>query len=391
MTQGIDAHLKLTSLRAVIFVLAAACGSPALPEEEEDLRVLAEANLMVGDDIKDFLMMDVCLDPDGKVMAGVSPLDRRCTRRRNVSANDPIPYHLHSHPAINCPKGVGQISKENVPVVQNATTRIVSTFDHGDDPGCPTGNGTTFGRFDKAADDGASISFFDSQFGFIMASNAQSDSYWVTPKYCEDNRTTSKRAFQGWVIGPRFLPSNKDPAGYGWFEASLRAGSPPEIETCGGYQSYFVSWVRRSFVYTGGAEIDSWVSNKYSAVHRDGTTPGNAQQFERTYWTKGLGLSRVEQWSRDDWKRRAREFGRKTGESGAFARAVQSARRHATSISAQYNSGTLVDDGLYQEAYVDFHGSERHLWYLTSCFDYTHVQGETGLYAVNFEAFVRQA
>jgi hypothetical protein len=50
--------------------------------------------------VYDFLVQDACIDPSGKILIGVTPVDgpARCPQHRNLRPGEPIPYHKDDWP-----------------------------------------------------------------------------------------------------------------------------------------------------------------------------------------------------------------------------------------------------------------------------------------------------
>src|SRR5437879_6069463 len=84
--------LPVTRLAALAAALWAA-GTLALAAQD-GVVTASEATL------RDFLVQNVCLDPGGAVLAGISPIDgdRRCAAERDLRPGERLPYHKHDHP-----------------------------------------------------------------------------------------------------------------------------------------------------------------------------------------------------------------------------------------------------------------------------------------------------
>src|SRR6266852_5637433 len=140
---------SLMILRLGVMLLAAAAVA-ALPS----LAAPAEGDAVLGtpDTLRDFLVQNVCLDPGGAALAGVSPIDgdRRCATARDLRPGESLPYHKHDHPSSGdraAPSGYQR--HDSFPVETAGFGTVVEhSFDFG------AGEGRRFGVFDTGSDGG---------------------------------------------------------------------------------------------------------------------------------------------------------------------------------------------------------------------------------------------
>lgn len=338
------------------------------------------------DGIRNFLVMNLCTDEKGKVLAGVAPGDAACLHQRNVHPGEALTYHLHDYPstkARGCKYRLGTLSKDNIPVVIDGVERIVSFYDRGVDHSCPDAaqDDPVFGQFDGSGLEGGSVQYFDRDFGFIMGSWSRvSLSYWLTPQ-CRESREVSGRFRRGWVIGPSRLPQRGAAPDWGTFQSKIFNGHPAEaaFSACPDkFNRQWTTWIRSSFTYKSGKSFDTLVSDHYSRTARDGLTPGRSQQMERTYWTDEFGLTRWEKWARADWHhprngKSAPELARRLHESGTCSSPYVARGQITPSLASE----ALAENGAYSMVLTDGSG-ERSLWYMTLCRDYTNIIREKG-------------
>lgn len=334
---------------------------------------------MRSDRMADFMVMDVCVDRQDKILTDLAPGDAGCDRRRNIRAGEPIPYHLHNYPARNtpCQARLGTVSKDNVPIEKNGVTRIVSFYDKGVDHSCPdvSPDAPRFGEVD-AGREGGSVQWVDDQWAYTMGSwSPVALSYWLTPA-CEETPDTSGRFRYGWVTAPAALPP-RGSGGHAVFESKLVAvkGGSTLSEGCPKrYNKPLTVWLRDDFTYKSGHDMDSVISMRFSSSDRDGDGPGKATQVEITYWTKEFGLTRWEKWARQDWvhPRSGKEVAvlgdtLAEGDSCSPPYVFQAAPAPRLSIEAKETGGK------FGRTITDPKTGESHDWYMSLCSDYTNI------------------
>src|SRR5215475_4602298 len=137
--------LKWPGLFILLIVVHAACAAkPALAQTHSN-------------NIYDFMVMDVCVDSSNNVLGNLTPADPQCIHRRNINPGEPVPYHLHNFDT-GCDPDVGTVSKDNIPVVKNGITRVVSYYDHDIKGSCRKAPAD---RQSDAQQDGGSVQWYD--------------------------------------------------------------------------------------------------------------------------------------------------------------------------------------------------------------------------------------
>lgn len=324
----------------------------------------------------DFMVRDVCIDSNGIIQRNLIPGDSGCNSTRNMASTDPtFYYYTYIYPSNSSVGGCAAqpyVAWISYPEVTNGVRRVVLYQDRG----CVSGSSASFGTADNT--DGLSVRWYETgKYAFLMSSwSPVAQSYWRTD-YCSANPNNSKRFFNGWIASTTALPStgtvsalvNSSAAG------SVASGDATSIPTgCPDtYRSSLVIFGRDSFTYKSGATFDSIVSQKYTSGVSGSLYPGNAQGFERIYYTDQFGITRWEKWTREDY----------VDNDGSTAITMAS-RLYAngkcskpydfkSAITSDMTSGTLVDDGsLYKEAFVYKPTGERYVWYVTDCADFSN-------------------
>ena len=84
--------------------------------------------------IRDFLIQNVCLDPNGAVTTGVSPVDGNpaCRNQRDLRPGERLPYHKHDHPNQGDSRPLGYQRHDSYPVETAGFGEVVEhSFDFG--------------------------------------------------------------------------------------------------------------------------------------------------------------------------------------------------------------------------------------------------------------------
>src|SRR5262249_45062406 len=156
------------------------------------------------------------------VLGNLTPADPQCIHRRNINPGEPVPYHLHNFDT-GCDPDVGTVSKDNIPVVKNGITRVVSYYDHDIKGSCRKAPAD---RQSDAQQDGGSVQWYDADYGYIMGSwSPVALSSFVGP-LCNQGPHSSLRFARGWVIAPANLPVQRRVYGYVALSGRLEVGSP---------------------------------------------------------------------------------------------------------------------------------------------------------------------
>ncbi len=356
----------------------------------------------------DFMVMDVCVDNQGKVLKNVAPGEVACLHRRNIEPGEKIPYHMHAFTGSSaCKLSQGKVSKDNIPVTGvNGVTRIVSLYDKGVNHACSGVAATepSFGVYEDARKDltdkqkndsdhseGDSIQWLNSQYGFIMGSwSPVALSSWVTP-FCKNYPRTSQRSFEGWVIGPVQIPTTNGKYGYANFKSlavnsDTSLGLERELSRCPNDfgSASFTTWVKDNFTLTSKYKTSTLISDHYSQGSDSGMNPGESLQIERTYWTREFGLTRWEKWARDDWKHPTRGGSLDGKSAQEIAEMMYSSHSCSTPYGPSDNVGYVTPE-LASSKVMDsgksfsfalretVQNGARHVWYLTQCSDYSQI------------------
>jgi len=326
--------------------------------------------------IYDYMVMDVCVDAGNHIIPGLTPADGQCTRRRKIAPGEPVYYELHNFRprARGCAQALGTIAKVNIPVKKAGVTRIVSSYNHNLGAECPDAisTGSSMGGGDLSG--GASVQWYDGGFGYIMGSwSPVALSSFVGP-LCSAGPSTSMRFARGWVIGPATPPAQPRVYGYVSLASALQTG-PPSLAACPLLNhAGFTTWVRDTFTFTSGLSLDSIISEHFSRSSDVGDAPGDAEQVERTYWTRAFGLSRWEKWARDDWVNPRTQM---TALQQAQAEYRSGNCRTPYSIAATVSphlAYALTDaPGVFARSIRGPGQTGVHIWYMTLCEDYTNI------------------
>jgi hypothetical protein len=321
----------------------------------------------------DFMVMQVCVGSDGAMLPGVAPIDAACTTRRPIRAGEVPTYRLRDWPprAGGCHDGL--TVKYNLPVARHDITRIVSFTDRAIGAGCDN-DAEADGDAEGESSRGLSVQWHDADFGFIMASwSPVAMSSFESPS-CRVAGGGAARFFRGWVLGPTNLPPPRQP-GWGVFPSHLATGPAAGVaDPCPvRYNAALTLWVLDDMAF-GAAKLTALVTQHYARTDPTGSAPGQAEQMERTYWTREFGLTRWEKWAREDWHHPRSHAGAPELAATLFKR-----RRcnQPYSLPAQLTPAMraepLTSDGAWRQSVIDPRTGERHGWVMTLCEDYTNL------------------
>ena len=319
--------------------------------------------------IIDFMVQDVCLDSEGRVIPGMSPVDRGCRRRRNLRSGDLIPYHLTKVIEGGVACGKRRLIRDNLLWTHNGVTRVVGAVQIEKDA-CK--RSTPIPAY-------YSVRWADDEFGFIMGAWSRGDDGGsvgggLTPQ-CAKAPHTSRRFFRNWVLASARVPKPGE-IGFGVFsKLGSFHGLPPEDADCPTrYPSrYLAAWTRDQFHYSSGLSLDTIVSHPYSQTDDKGETPGRGKQMERTYWTREFGQSRWESWKREDYygrkaKKTATELAESFNETGTCSPPMSISGMVTPSLRL---SPMEQRNGVYSQVATDISTGERHRWIMAACQDMT--------------------
>jgi hypothetical protein len=369
-------HRAFSRLAACVGAALVPVAAPAAP---------MTATVLAGHAIRDFLVMDVCVDERDRPVPGIPS---QCARHRDVRAGEPVGYFAGNYPEVGdkrCFALDGYVRRYSFPLSQVGTHElIVSVLDHGGSelkdckPGCSCKgprDAATFGAWDRS-EDGVSVLTYDSRYAYIMASKAQSKaSYFLGPACHTPGAKGIDRFGPTWVIS-----SNPPPQAGTWqrglFESKLTVNTVPSAAQCTGHRTGFVAWTRDEFDFgpQSNVRLQAIVTEKFANAGDD--NPGDAEQVERSYWTREFGITRWEKWERGDHVRRdqrdvkeqARHLRAKNTCGKPFGRSAE------VSPKLQY-SAVRDEDGLWVRDLVMIDGAGRRTrvpWYLVDCSDWTN-------------------
>lgn len=262
----------------------------------------------------DFLVENVCLDGQGVVVVGVSPIDGdpRCASQRDLRPGEALTYHEQEWSrtdgsAARTPRG-----SDSFPVkTRQFGTVAIHIYDPRTDPG------GAFGRYDPARQDGggtiAAIS--DDVAGFVATQLGRQELRLFIGKACQpDQAITASSLLDSWVLAPLdklagldLQGHNVDSAGAvatgtvslpsGMVIAKAGAACPDRRNT--GTTRWSVRPVTYRAVYKSGPKRGLHVRLWTLIAERTGRPAGDldkAVAFERAYFTRELGWTRWEAW-----------------------------------------------------------------------------------------------
>jgi len=329
------------------------------------------------DSIYDYMVMDVCVDASNRMIRGLTPADSQCTRRRNIEPGEPVAYELHNFRprARGCAQSLGTIAKVNIPVVKAGVTRIVSSYNHDLGAECAEDATTRASAGGGDLSGGASVQGYDGGFGYIMGSwSPVALSSFVGP-LCSTSPSTAIRFARGWVIGPSTPPAQSRAYGYISLPSALETG-PPSLSTPCPTLSHagFTTWVRDTFTFTSGLALDSIMSEHFSRASDMGDAPGEAEQVERTYWTRAFGLSRWEKWARDDWVNpRNHMTALQQAQAEYRSGNCKTPYSIAATVSPHLAYAPIEAPNVFARTVRQPGQTAVHIWYMTLCEDYTNI------------------
>jgi hypothetical protein len=344
--------------------------------------------------MRDFMIMNVCVDEQDRMLPGLAPGDAACKRQRDLREGEVPPYSLHNHVGLGkgCDASLGNVAKENLPVAVGNVVRIVSSYDKGRSADCAQNDGKAARRFgdNDAGQDGASIQWFDDKYAFILGSwSPVTEAHWVTPN-CRNFPNDSRRFYRGWVIG-----NSDGTAGSATMESKLVLSTPKSGgDACPErFGRSFTYWFPAPMKFTNGAELSAIVSSHYSRASASGLSPGAAEQVERTYWTREYGMVRWEKWARASWihprnKRPATDMARNLRTSSRCSPPVNLPGK----VTAEFEVHSVAARGDLFVEQQRIAGGDAEDWVMTACNDFSKpVPRPKGQAAVEWGKVLNQA
>ncbi len=227
----------------------------------------------------DFLVQDVCVGAENRVIMGVTPLDGTgaCPRRRKLAIGERLPYHKRDWPGVSDRDSLpgGYQASDSIPIRTSLGPAVLQTYDFGDPP-------RRFGQLDQG--DGGQVAFFTAataSFG-VTEDGGAGLQLFIGPGCAPDD---------GWVVVDRSFAAR--PTG----ETLARITREPR--RCPDQLGYaYTRWQVQPVSYRtmfqgrpGQTELPTLVSE-----HFGGRTVADADHLERFQFTQALGYTRWERW-----------------------------------------------------------------------------------------------
>ena len=258
------------------------------------LPALADDAVVVGDraTVRDFLIQNVCLDAQGRVVGGVSPADENpaCVAERDLRPGERLPYHKHDHPSPDQRDApLGYQRHDSFPVETAAFGEVVEhSFDFG------AGEGRRFAVFDRGSD-GADIAVLSSGRISIAATEDSGAGFQLFVGECTGPLTPDALT-HSWIIA-EFSADRPAPL-RGETVARLNDLTTGHQEACPArFNSAFTRWHVAPFRYRAGPGQGTPITlTTLISDHYGGARPDSADHVERFYFTRELGGTRWERW-----------------------------------------------------------------------------------------------
>jgi hypothetical protein len=240
--------------------------------------------------IRDFLIQNVCLDPRGAVITGVSPVDGNsaCVDQRDLRPGERLPYHKHDHPNRGDNRPLGYQRHDSYPVETAGFGEVVEhSFDFGGF------EDRRFGVFDRA--DGGDIAVLSPGRVSFAATEDGGAGFQLFVGECS-GQVTPEALTHSWIVVEFPLDGKKPLEG----ETIARLGdlTVGHQETCPSrFGAAYTRWHVAPFRYRAmpgqGAPVmlTTLISDHYGGAGRS-----DADHVERFYFTRELGGTRWERW-----------------------------------------------------------------------------------------------
>jgi hypothetical protein len=360
--------------------------------------------------------MRVCTttaDPASAIKQGVAPGDVACPYSRQIAEGETPPYTLRDYAtnyeiaaAASCPGSYGPLLRANVPVTLNGATRTVTFSQTGgaticlsaaqvggnaglSDTSVQSTDATTSYGFIMGSSGPNGISLND---GFNLFANGATTGAIPNPPVCRTATPYAAARFaNSWLVGKSpvsaTLPGpiqfatvnmqNLTPDTFANMQATGVACSTPDV---GSFHIWRIDW----FMFFSGRQMPAVIAAHYAQASANNAGPGDAQQMERTYWTREFGLSRWEKWTRGDLVVNGIAAKTQSKTLLSHATCAQTGRAAGTPYALLANpldshtSGAVTIsavNGVYQKM-VGPDGVVQ-TWYMTLCSDYTNIDRST--------------
>jgi hypothetical protein len=340
--------------------------------------------------VRDYLVMDVCVDAQDRPVPG---LPTQCARHRDVREGESVNYFVADWPEAGdsrCFAKEGYVRRyslplTNVPSQGGPREVIISVLDRGGSEfkACSTGcncrgpqKPVTFGHWD-GEHDGISVLSYGADYAHIMASKAQTkSSYFLGSACARADARGIDRFGPTWVISSVGLPP-KGGWQFGEFASRLSVNTIPAPQAGDKHRTSFVAWTRADFAFGPASQLklDAIVSDKYA--NAGDQSPGEAEQMERSYWTREFGITRWEKWERVDHERRDKRSGddqaRRIHDKNVCGKPYGAEGK----VSPHLTYGAVTDDGSYRRDVVQVGADGRRVrstWHLVDCADWTNAR-----------------
>ena len=207
------------------------------------------AQAQPGPAVRDYLVMDVCVDGRDRPIGG-SPLS--CERHRDLRPGEAIDYAPADYPEADdqrCFARAGYVRRYTFPLAADRSKTsqevLLSAVDRGGRgyQGCDSSckcqepvKDARFGQWD-AAHDGISVLTHNSQLAWIMASKAQDRTSYFLGESCASPKARGIERFSPtWVLSRARLPATGE-WDHGIFRSKLSVNALPSAAECQGHRS----------------------------------------------------------------------------------------------------------------------------------------------------------
>ena len=237
--------------------------------------------------ILDFMIQDVCIGSDKKVLVGISPLEDAgsCKQHRNLFFGESLSYHKHDWPNDKQILPQGYQRSDSFPFNSKVLgTLAIQTFDFG--------NGDlAFGGFDDEQDGGQVVAFSRETASIIMTEDSGRGIMLMAGQKCNIGSLSPYLLLDSWVV----VDNRAENIGIGDIEAKLRivlGTSCPNAFDLSYTEWHFANYRYRSSIYGDLSKpLFTLVSSHYG-----GNSVSSAAHLERFYFTRELGWVRWERW-----------------------------------------------------------------------------------------------
>ena len=260
----------------------------------------------------DFLLENVCLDKNGRVLVGVSPIDGnpKCVAQRDLRPGESLPYHEREWPAQDFPLIRGS---DSFPV-KTSTLGIIAVhvFDYK-----PRNWRGAFDLYDTATRlGGGSVAAVSNEFMSYVATQLGPQKLQLfVGKTCKMGQAVSSgNLFDSWQLAPlaqlatmrlpSTMPTDGSAIAEGFASAAIQIVSANDDARCPmrlakGSVHWSVRPITYRAIYKSGPAVGTHVRLwSLVATHsgHDAANRDRAIAFERAYFTRELGWTRWEAW-----------------------------------------------------------------------------------------------